>query len=292
MKAGAIVAVAGVTGALGRQVLPRLLERGLAVRALVRRPEQADRLKQFGVAAAIGDLLDPSSLAPLVAGADAALHLATAIPKPGLAMDWSMNDRVRREGTAHLLAAAKAAGVRRYVQQSIAMLQAGHGADWVDEAAAPWLIATTQSAWDMEQIVRTEAPEALILRGGLFYGPGTDNSRIWREAARGGGLRTPGDGRDYVSLIHVADMAEAVVRALDAPGPATVAVVDDAPATWAELFGHIAAVENGAPPGAGAALRIPSFRCRNDAAKRILAWRPFYASYRAGFAGSCAVTAG
>ena len=114
--------VVGSTGVLGRHVVPRLLERGHEVRTVARKQEQVKQLQRIGVGAAVGDILDAQSLKRSAAGCEVALHLATAIPKPGAAQDWAPNDRVRREGTQNLLVACHHAGIRRYVQQSTCFL--------------------------------------------------------------------------------------------------------------------------------------------------------------------------
>jgi uncharacterized protein YbjT (DUF2867 family) len=105
------IAVIGATGVLGRQVLPRLVERGHHVQAIVRRSSQAERLTRIGVEAAIGDILQPDTLLPGTENCDAALHLATAIPKAGQEQDWNMNDRIRREGTQNFIRACHTNGV-------------------------------------------------------------------------------------------------------------------------------------------------------------------------------------
>jgi len=204
------VVVVGATGVLGRSVIPRLVERGHAVRAVVRRPEQARVLERLGVEATPGDILDPASLDHAVAGCDGVLHLASAVPRPGAAPRWDVNDRIRHEGTCHLLAAATRGGARRYVQQSIALVYGEQGTRVADEATplAPGPVA--RSAADMEGLVGSSALDWRILRGGIFYGPGTGREDAWRAAARAGALRPPGDGSALVSLIHVADMARAV----------------------------------------------------------------------------------
>src|SRR5574341_227353 len=97
------ITVFGATGILGRHVVPRLRERGHRVRAVVRQPEQVARLQRLGMEAMLGDILDATSLTDPVADSDVVLHLATAIPKPGGVQDWSLNDRIRREGTQYLL---------------------------------------------------------------------------------------------------------------------------------------------------------------------------------------------
>lgn len=101
------VVVVGATGVLGRHVVPRLRERGHRVRAVVRKAEQAVGLQRRGVEAVLGDILDAASLTAAAADCEAALHLATAIPKPGGPQDWGPNDRIRREGTQNLLAACQ-----------------------------------------------------------------------------------------------------------------------------------------------------------------------------------------
>ena len=109
---------------------------------------------------------------------------------------------------------------------------------------------------------------------------------MWRELARRGELAIPGDGGDFVSLVHVADMAEAVVLAAENDsGRFVVDAVDDEPVTYAELFRYIAAAAGAPEPSPGGPAAIPSFRVRNANAKRRLGWAPFYRTYRSGLAG-------
>jgi len=277
--------VLGATGVLGRQVVPRLIERGHDVRPIVRSDEQVRRFERLGVRAVLGDILDPISLDRALRGCEAALHLATAIPRPGGAPDWTINDRIRREGTAHLVAACESAGVHRYVQQSIAHLVADGSTSILDESAPVRPTAVTASAADMESIVAGSRLSWIVLRGGWFYGPGTGRDDAWRQLARTGELHLPGDGSDYVSLIHVTDMADAVALALEGgPPKAVLSIVDDAPVTYATLFHHIAAVEGGPEPRPGGVAALPSFRVTNARARAFLPWTPRVATYRSGFA--------
>src|SRR5690606_4096173 len=102
--------------------------------------------------------------------------------------------------------------------------------------------AATQAALRMEESVRASGLDWIILRGALFYGPGTGFDEGWFERARAGRLRLPGDGSSYVSLVHIADMANATVAAVERwPSRRAINVVDDGPARWAEIFGYIAA---------------------------------------------------
>jgi nucleoside-diphosphate-sugar epimerase len=281
------IAILGATGVLGRQVVPRLVERGHAVVAVARDEAKAARLRRLDVETVIGDILDAASLPPALQGCDAALHLATAVPRPGMPRDFSLNDRIRREGTANLIAACRAAGVERYVQQSIAHLVAAGTAELLDEDAPLHPTPATASAAEMEAFVRQSGLRWTILRGGAFYGPGTGRDEQWRAMARDGQLAFPGDGAGYTSLIHVTDMADATVLAAEqTPAGATLAIVDDLPVTYVELFRYIAAVEGGPEPQpAGPPPPVwPAFRVSNARARAALGWWPRLSSYRSGFA--------
>jgi 2-alkyl-3-oxoalkanoate reductase len=278
------ILVLGASGVLGRQVVPRLVERGHAVRAIVRRAEQARALQVTGAEPVLGDILDQESLHAAARNCDAILHLATAIPRTGDG-DWSRNDRIRREGTDNLLAAAAANGVGRYVQQSIAMLYGDTGRSVVDESAPLQPTARIQSAADMEKMVRRARLDWCILRGGMFYGAGAGLEEEWRHAAQQGELVLPGDGSDLISLVHVVDMARAVLVAVEYASSGSVYnVVDDEPARYADLFAYVAAqLGVAAPQPGGPRLRF-SFGCSNARIKRELGWQPAYPSYRSGLA--------
>jgi nucleoside-diphosphate-sugar epimerase len=275
--------VVGATGVLGRQVIPRLLERGHSVRAVARRAEHVAALQRLGVEALPGDILAEASLFEAAHGCDAALHLATAIPTSlSPHADWSANDRVRREGTRNLLAASLQAGVCRYLQQSIVFLYGDHGQQLITEDAPLQPTPTIQSAADMEAQVQASTLEWCILRGGSFYGPGTGSEEAWRKRAREGRLLLPDDGTALLSLIHVVDMARAVVLAVEqAPAGSIYQVVDDEPNTYRALFGYIAAqLGAAAPPPGGAS--VASRGCSNARIKAALGWAPAYPTYRSG----------
>ena len=279
------ILVVGATGVLGRQVIPRLVERGHTVRAVVRRQEQAGLLEASGAEAVQGDILDVASLMTAAVGCQAAVHIATAIPR-GPGGDWSRNDRIRREGTANLLAAAAAQRVRRYVQQSIVMLYGDTGSTVVDETVPLQPGPAIQSAAAMETLVRASPLEWCILRGALFYGAGAGLEDEWRQAARHGELVVPGDGSDRISLIHVVDMARAVVVAVESAAPGSIYnVVDDEPPTYTTLYAYVAAQEGVPPPAAGGPRVRQSFACSNGKLKRELGWQPAYPTYRSGLAG-------
>lgn len=286
------VAVLGATGVYGRHLLPRLVARGHRVRALVRRPEAAAIAAACGAELRVADIFAPGSLHAGLEGCDVGINLATALPGPsGGTGDYALNDRVRREGTPIWVRACREAGVSRIVQQSIAMVNGGSGDAWTDEdtvfppggdSIAALAIA---AAVAMEDIVRQSGLDWLVLRGGLFYGPGTGFDEDWLARARAGKLRIPGEGNDYVSLVHIADMADATVSALARwPSRRALIVADDHPTQWRELFTYIAAIAGGPTPQPGGRLGLPSFRVRNQRAREALSWSPFYSDYRAGLA--------
>jgi nucleoside-diphosphate-sugar epimerase len=279
------IAVVGSTGVLGGQVVPRLIEHGHDVCPLVRRDQHLRRFERLGLRAMRADILDAASLERAIRGCDAALHLATAIRLPGPTSDWALNDRIRREGTANLVAACRSVGALRYVQQSIAHLVADGGNSVLDETAPLRPTTFTASAADMESIVANSGLDWIILRGGLFYGPGTDRDECWRQLARTGELRLPGDGSDYISLVHVTDMADAITLAATATSSRlTLSIVDDEPVTYATLFRYIASIEDAPDPRPGGPSSIPSFCVNNARAREFLGWSPRISTYRAGFA--------
>ena len=276
------ILVVGATGVLGRHVVPRLLERGHSVRAVVRSIERAPLLREMGIEPVNGDILDAESLMEAARGCEAAIHIATAIPRSGN-RDWSLNDRIRRVGTRNLIEAATKHGVRRYVQQSIVFLYGDRGQEIVTESAPMQPTPVIQSAADMEEIVRASSLDWCILRGGAFYGPGTGAEDEWREAAREGRLLVPGDGSDLVSLVHVVDMARAVVIATEnAPAASVYNIVDDEPVSYGRLYTYIAAQAGVAAPQAGGSKAVRSLGCSNARVKEELGWQPAYPTYRSG----------
>jgi nucleoside-diphosphate-sugar epimerase len=277
------ILVVGSTGVLGKHVVPRLLERGHQVRTVARRAEQVKQLQRLGVDASLGDILDAESMKRVATGCEVALHLATAIPKPGGSQDWTPNDRIRREGTTNLLTACHHAGVRRYVQQSTCFLYRYQSGSLADEMTPLEANPFLQSTLDMEELVQTSSLEWCILRGGFFYGSSTFED-AWREALRQGALQLPGDGSGHLSLIHQVDMATAVVLAAEKAAARSIYnVVDDRPVTYKELFEYMAVLVDGPSPAPGGATFLPPFACRNERLK-ALGWVPVYPSYRSGLA--------
>lgn len=284
------VAILGASGVYGRHLIPRVVARGHRVRALVRNPDAAHVARACGAEAIAADTFDEASLIAGVKGCDVAINLATALRDAVSGEQYAQNDRVRTEGAPIFLRACEAAAVSRVIQQSIAMAH-GAGQDWADENAPPARIAdpvgaaALEAAITLEHAVKQSALDWTILSGGLFYGPGTGFDDRWRAAARAGKLRLPGDGSDFVSLIHIADMAAATLAAIERPvSRETLIVTDDAPAQWRDVFGHLAASMGAPAPQAGGRQGFPSFRMRNRRARDALTWAPFYSDYRMGLA--------
>lgn len=221
-------------------------------------------------------------------GCEVSINLATSLPGPTGRADYAVNDRVRREGAPVWLKACARAGVGRVIQQSIAMVNAA-GERLADEETKlgevenPLSQAAIQATIDMEAAVRASALDWVILRGGLFYGPGTGFDDDWSARAAAGKLRAPKDGREFVSLVHISDMAAATVKAVERwPSREAIIVCDDAPVRWSELFGFVAMAAGAPPPETGGRAGFPGFRTSNAKAKRLLGWTPCFADYRMG----------
>lgn len=285
------IAVLGATGVYGRHLVPRLRAKGYSVCALIRRPAAAGSAIACGAEVRRADLFDEASLRAALTGCDIAIHLATALPRPDRPGDYEANDRLRREGTPLWVRACRDAGVSRLVQQSIAMVHAGGGCAWADESTfhassgdgvAARAIAAVLA---MEETIRESELDWLILRGALFYGPGTGFDDSWFARAAAGKLRLPGDGSSYVSLVHIADMAAATVLAVDRwPSRQALIVADNEPAPWRDVLNYVAALAGSEPPQRGGTDLMPSCRVSNRLAREVLGWSPGYSDYRAGLA--------
>jgi nucleoside-diphosphate-sugar epimerase len=280
--------VAGATGVLGRNLLPMLAASGRQTVALVRNVASSRWIEERGIERRTGDLLDLESLFDAASGCSVFLHLATAIPKnPDDPEAWRMNDRIRTEGTENLLAAARSVGAEYYIQQSIAFLYGDRGEAVADETTSflrP-LPERLRSAESMEERVRDETRFGwAILRGGAFYGPGTGTTESLIADARSGALRIDGDGRNFLSLIHVSDMARAILAVLDRrPANAVYNAVDNEPVRQADFYRAIAEGAGGPPPVVDpSAPSGRSLRVSNERIRRELGFDPSYPTYREG----------
>lgn len=301
------VFVAGASGAIGTPLLRQLLAAGHQVTGMTRREERAERLRAAGAEAAVCDAFDAEALREAVVAArpEAVVHLLTALPpKFSPKADLGPTNRVRSEGTRNLVAAARAAGARRLVAESIAFAYAPRGERVKDEEAELFLDApgptgeTMAAVADLEgQVSEAEGIEGVVLRYGFLYGPGTYYAADGSQAEDARRRRAPivGAGTGVFSFVHVDDAASATVAALGC-GAGVYNVVDDEPAAMSEWLPVYAEALGAKPPRrvpvwlarlvAGKDLAASAVEMRgadNAKAKGELGWEPAHPSWRQGF---------
>ncbi len=290
--------LAGATGALGRRLVPLLVERGHHVAGTTRsRPEV---VRDLGGEAVVLDPLDAAAVreAVLSARPDVVVHQLTALSglKPGRNFDkqFATTNRLRTEGTDHLLAAAREAGVERLVWQSYAGWPVARdgaavkGEDAPLDPDPPADVRETLAAIKHLEAVVTEAG-GTVLRYGGFYGPGTGLVDGGEHAELLHRRRFPigGSGAGVWSLVHIDDAAAATVSAIESGTPGIFNVVDDAPAPIAEILPALAEAFGAPPPrhlpgwlvrlagGPQAYSMMTRVRGASNAkAKRELGWAP------------------
>ncbi|AEH10664.1 NAD-dependent epimerase/dehydratase family protein [Candidatus Protofrankia datiscae] len=296
-----LVFVTGATGALGRHAVRKLIEAGHDVHGVARDQGRAQRLAAAGVTPVALDLTDPVQVRTTIERIqpDAVAHLATHIPLPPAAIlpgGWKQNDVLRRDVSRHLVDAALATAVSRYIQESITLIYRDGGTSWLDEDAplanGPQERTVAASAAQVER-VRVAGRAGVLLRFGSFYGPDDAMSTEMARRARAGKPAVPGPAGAYLSPIHVADAASAVVAALDAP-PGTYNIVDDEPATraeFAEVLAHVYGVDRVRLIPAWPLRLSPrtrtvtrSQRVSNRRFRETTGWKPEFPSGAAGWA--------
>jgi nucleoside-diphosphate-sugar epimerase len=278
---------------------------------MTRSESKKGMLRELGAVPVVADALDPDQVAEAVGGArpDVIVHQLTALAGAGmrgLKGRAAMTNRVRIEGTDHLLSAGQAVGVRRFVAQSIGMgLYARTGGpvkseeDPLDPALPRKLREGAAGIRHLEQaVLGADWTEGIVLRYGAFYGPGTGMGPGGEmfEMIRKRRFPLVGGGGGVWSFIHIADAAEATVAAVEHGSPGVYNVVDDDPAPVAEWLPALAQ-----RLGAKKPIRVPRFIVRlfageagvvmmtdirgasNAKAKRELSWRPAHPSWRQGF---------
>ncbi len=217
------VFVTGATGVMGRSVVSALLEAGHDVYGLARTSERAQLLAEAGVEPVVGGLFDPDGLVTAFAGCDVVCNLATHVPvgfaaiRPGA---WRVNDRIRSEGSRLVAEAARAAGVHRLVQESVSLVYADGGEEWLDEDS-PVVVNRATEPMAMAEAHAQEfagaSRDSVVLRfGGII---GDDDYTRWRLArARAGQPMAFGAPDGWVHVVHAEDVGTAVLSALTAPG--------------------------------------------------------------------------
>jgi nucleoside-diphosphate-sugar epimerase len=298
------VFIAGATGAIGARLVPQLVNRGHEVVGTSRSPHRAARLRAHGAEPIVLDLLDPRAVREAVAAArpDAIVHQATALAGmsdfKNFDRSFAQTNRLRTEGTDILLAAARAAGVSRFVAQSYTSWPyAREGdpvkteADALDPSPAPAMCETLAAIRHVERA----AVEAggIALRYGGFYGS-PDDAQL--ELVRKRRFPIVGDGGGIWSFVHLEDAASATVLAVEQGEPGIYNVVDDEPAPVRQWLPALAAAIGARPPRrvprwlarlvageAGVVLMTEIRGASNTKAKRELGWTLRYPSWRQGF---------
>jgi 2-alkyl-3-oxoalkanoate reductase len=313
------VFVAGATGAIGIQLVPQLAAAGHDVIAMTRSPAKTDALRALGARPVVADALDPDAVARAVAETEpeAITPQLTAIKcDPGLRDMRSpdrfgaMTNRLRTEGTDHLLAAGRAVGIRRFIAQSIVAIgtyaRTGGPAKTEDDPPDLDLPAKGRSGADAlryleDAVTGIDWAEGIVLRYGAFYGPGTgvsaDPDALLTKAIRKRRLPIIGDGGGVWSYVHIEDAASATVAAVDNGRPGIYNVVDDEPAPVREWLPFLAEQLGAKRPmrvprlvvrllaGEAAVMQMTEVRGGSNAkAKRVLGWQPRWSSWRVGFA--------
>ena len=307
------VFVAGATGALGKQLVPRLVEAGHEVHGMTRHESKQAMLHEMGAVPVVADALSSDQVAEAVGRSrpDVIVHQLTALAGVGLRSlkrGAAMTNRLRTDGTDNLLSAGHTVGVRRFVAQSNFALYARTGGpvksedDPLDPAPPGKLREGLAAIRHLEEAVMDARwTEGIVLRYGGFYGPGTN-------MAPGGELfemirkrRFPliGGGGGIWSFIHIADAAEATVAAVEHGKRGVYNIVDDDPAPVAEWLPELTRMLSGKKPrrmprfilrlfaGEGGVVMMTDARgASNTKAKRELAWSPAHPSWRQGFTGS------
>lgn len=290
------VFVLGGTGAIGVHTVPALVEAGHEVTALARTADKADALRRQGASPLAVSLFDRAGLAKAFEGHDAVVNIASALPSMAtfvLRRAWRENDRVRIQGSTTVVDAAIDAGVPRLVQESVSMLYPDRGSEWIDETAPPDDFPASRGNQAAEQNAARftdSGAVGIVLRLGLFIGPGAKHAQELLALARRRVVPVLGRRDSYVSSIHLDDAARAVIAALDAPA-GVYNVVDDEPLTKADYADAIAAaVQKRAwirAPGRAALLfgdRVTSvtrsLRVSNRLFRSTTGWAPRYLSAR------------
>jgi nucleoside-diphosphate-sugar epimerase len=291
-----------------------LVANGHDVTAMTRTAAKQDALLALGARPVVADALDPEAVARVVAEAEpeVVVHQLTALTGKfdmrHIDRFFETTNRLRTEGTDHLLAAARAVGARRFVAQSYGgwpYERVGGPAKAEDTPLDPEPPAKVRPIIDairhLEHAVTEADPiEGVVLRYGGFYGPGTnvsaDPEADFVKPIRKRQFPVIGGGGGVWSFVHITDAATATLAAIEGGAPGVYNVVDDEPAPVREWLPGLAAAVGAKPPRrvprwlgrllAGEAAVVSMTEARgalNAKAKRELGWTPRFASWRTGF---------
>lgn len=305
--------VAGATGAIGKRLIPLLVKAGHSVTGMTRSPGKASRLAEAGAEPVVADARDGGAVMAAVrrAAPEVVIHQLTALPATmdfrKIERQFALTNRLRTEGTDHLLAAAMAAGTRRFIAQSYTGWPYARTGGAVKTEEDPLDLNPPRAMRPILEAIRhvetavTTAPgvEGFVLRYGGFYGPGTSLGERGSalEAVRHRRIPIVGDGAGVWSFIHIDDAALATLAAVDHGTPGVYNIVDDDPAPAAAWLPALAYIVGAEPPrhvpawiarfliGEQGVMFMTEIRGASNAkAKRELDWRPARPSWRQGFA--------
>jgi nucleoside-diphosphate-sugar epimerase len=288
------VFVAGATGAIGRYLVPQLVAAGHEVHGMTRNASKQAMLIELGATPLVADALDADQVAHAVERSrpEVIVHELTAIGELDLRhfdRDFALTNRLRTEGTDNLLSAGRAVGVRRFVAQGVggygAYARTGGPVKSEEDPLDPTPVAAmreTQAAIRHleEHVLGATWTEGIVLRYGVFYGPGTSLApgEVQFELVRKHKFPLVGDGGGVWSFVHIADAADATVAAIERGHRGVYNVVDaKKPMHVPRFIGRMFAGE----PGVVMMTEVRG--ASNAKAKRELAWRPAHASWRRGF---------
>jgi nucleoside-diphosphate-sugar epimerase len=307
------VFVAGASGAVGKPLVPQLIARGHEVVAMTRSTEKARGLRALGAEAVVADALDRSAVmeAMMRAEPEIVIHQLTGLT--GLKSfrnfdkEFALTNRLRTEGTDHLLAAAQAAGARRFIAQSYGNWnyeRTGSRLKTEDDPLDPSPPANQTRSLEAiryleRAVVGAEGIEGIALRYGNFYGPGTgvalDGDIVGQVRKRA--FPVVGDGGGVWSFVHVDDVAAAAVDAIERGAPGVYNIADDEPVEVSTWLPALAEAVGAKPPRrvpvwlgrlfageVGVSMMTRIRGASNAKAKRELGFVPRYPSYREGFA--------
>jgi 2-alkyl-3-oxoalkanoate reductase len=306
------VFIAGASGAIGRRLAPMLVENGHEVIAMTRTPEKAGPLRAIGAEPVVADALDREAVLDAVVRAEpeATVHQATALSGvfnlKHFSRTFAQTNRLRTLATDNLVAAARAAGARRFVAQGFAGWPYASDGRALRTEEDPFELSppgemrsTVDALRHLEAaVLGAEDLEGIVLRYGGFYGPGTSlgDGGAMVEGVRKRQLPIVGDGAGETSFLHIEDAAAATVVALERGPVGVYNVVDDDPAPASEWIPELAKAVGAKPPRhvpawlakpligeAGVWLMTKAPGASNAKAKSELGWTPRYPSWRIGF---------
>lgn len=308
------ILVAGATGALGKQLVPRLVAGGHDVSGMTRRQSKIEAVRNLGATPVVADALEPEEVARAVGEVEPEIivHQLTALTgsltnsrHPDRA--FALTDRLRTEGTDYLLAAGRAVGVRRFVAESYAGWRFARRGGPVMTEEDPLDLSLPHKLRGMLDAIRhledavtgARWTEGLVLRYGNFYGPGTSMAPGGEHFEMISKRKFPvvGSGAGVWSFIHIEDAAEATVAAIERGNRGIYNIVDDEPAAVAEWLPALASALGAKAPRrvprwvgqlfageAGVVMMTDVRGASNAKAKRELGWHPNHQSWREGFA--------